>query len=183
MPTSTRKLVGAVVMKCDASGKVDVDEHGDGRVRRWRRSRRTAASVVGLFALAAPRRTASGRQLALSSASSTRSITRRSWASSSSNTCRQDFVRGRRGRSRPLGRQGRVALVKSDKRINKAIDAGDYDELQKAMAQSSDEVSGRCHVLAHGAASWGPRRPELALDKRACLRHGSAPCCIRDRRL
>ena len=33
------------------------------------------------------------------------------------------------------------ALAKADKRINKAIDAGDYDELQKALAQSSDEVS------------------------------------------
>ena len=34
------------------------------------------------------------------------------------------------------------ALVKSDKRINKAIDKGDYDELQKAIAKSQDEVSG-----------------------------------------
>ena len=35
-----------------------------------------------------------------------------------------------------------AALVSSDKRINKAIDSGDYDELQKAFAKSSDEVSG-----------------------------------------
>lgn len=34
------------------------------------------------------------------------------------------------------------ALAKSDKRINKAIDSGDYDELQKAISKSSDEVSG-----------------------------------------
>ena len=34
-----------------------------------------------------------------------------------------------------------AALVNSDKRINKAIDKGDYDELQKAIAQSSDEVT------------------------------------------
>ena len=34
-----------------------------------------------------------------------------------------------------------AALVNSDKRINKAIDKGDYDELQKALAESSDEVS------------------------------------------
>jgi uncharacterized membrane protein len=34
-----------------------------------------------------------------------------------------------------------AALVNSDKRINKAIDKGDYDELQKALAKSSDEVS------------------------------------------
>jgi hypothetical protein len=33
------------------------------------------------------------------------------------------------------------ALVKSDKRINKAIDLGDYDELQKALAKSDAEVS------------------------------------------
>ena len=34
-----------------------------------------------------------------------------------------------------------AALVKSDKRINKAIDKDDYDELQKALAQSSDDVT------------------------------------------
>ena len=33
------------------------------------------------------------------------------------------------------------ALVNSDKRISKAIDANDYDELQKAMATSDAEVS------------------------------------------
>jgi uncharacterized membrane protein len=33
------------------------------------------------------------------------------------------------------------ALVNSDKRINKAIDKGDYDELQKAIAKSDSEVS------------------------------------------
>jgi uncharacterized membrane protein len=33
------------------------------------------------------------------------------------------------------------ALVKSDKRINKAIDSGDYDELQKALAKSDAQVS------------------------------------------
>ncbi len=37
--------------------------------------------------------------------------------------------------------QVEAALVKSDKRLNKAIDAGDYDELQKAMAKSDAEVS------------------------------------------
>ena len=35
-----------------------------------------------------------------------------------------------------------TALVKSDKRINQAIDSGDYDELQKAIVKSQDEVSG-----------------------------------------
>ena len=33
------------------------------------------------------------------------------------------------------------ALNKADKRVNKAIDSGDYEQLQKALAQSSDEVS------------------------------------------
>jgi uncharacterized membrane protein len=32
------------------------------------------------------------------------------------------------------------ALVKADKRVNKAIDADDYDQLQKAIAKSDDEV-------------------------------------------
>ena len=35
----------------------------------------------------------------------------------------------------------RPTMPKSDKRINKAIDAGDYDELQKAMAKSDAEAS------------------------------------------
>ena len=35
-----------------------------------------------------------------------------------------------------------AALANSDKRINQAIDSGDYDELQKAIAKSQDEVSG-----------------------------------------
>ena len=34
-----------------------------------------------------------------------------------------------------------AALVNSDKRINKAIDKDDYDELQKAIAKSDSEVS------------------------------------------
>ena len=34
-----------------------------------------------------------------------------------------------------------AALVNLDKRINRAIDKGDYGELQKAIAQSSAEVS------------------------------------------
>ena len=53
-----------------------------------------------------------------------------------------------------------AALVGSDKRINKAIDSGDYDELQKAFAKSSDEVSGaiteqaqRLERAAHQAGS------------------------------
>ena len=33
------------------------------------------------------------------------------------------------------------ALARSDKRINKAIDSGDYNKLQDAIAKSSDEVS------------------------------------------
>ena len=34
-----------------------------------------------------------------------------------------------------------AALVKADKRINKAIDSDDYDELQKAISKSSQDVS------------------------------------------
>jgi uncharacterized membrane protein len=34
-----------------------------------------------------------------------------------------------------------AALVKSDKRINRAIDKGDYDELEKPIEQPSAEVS------------------------------------------
>jgi len=33
-----------------------------------------------------------------------------------------------------------TALTKADKRVNKAIDADDYDKLQKALSKSSDEI-------------------------------------------
>jgi hypothetical protein len=32
------------------------------------------------------------------------------------------------------------ALGKADKRVNKTIDPGDYDKLQKALDKSSDEI-------------------------------------------
>ena len=32
------------------------------------------------------------------------------------------------------------ALGKASKRVNKAIDSGDYDKLQKALAKSGDEI-------------------------------------------
>ena len=44
------QVVGAVVMNRDASGKVDVDEHGDGRVGGGAVLGGTAGLVVGLFA-------------------------------------------------------------------------------------------------------------------------------------
>ena len=44
------KVVGAVVMTSDASGKVGVDEHGDGHVAGGALLGGTAGLVVGLFA-------------------------------------------------------------------------------------------------------------------------------------
>ena len=54
-----------------------------------------------------------------------------------------------------------AALVNSDKRINKAIDKGDYDELQKAIAQSSGEVS---QAVRRGSAPPRRRLPPLSSD-------------------
>jgi len=135
------EVVAAVVMSRDASGKVDVDEHGDGRVGGGAVLGGTAGLVVGLFAPPLLAATAIGagigavvgklskrheeKELGVEleeylppGSSAVVAVVDDRWA---------DKVEG--------------ALVNSDKRISKAIDANDYDELQKAIAKSDDEVS------------------------------------------
>jgi uncharacterized membrane protein len=136
------QVVGAVVMNRDASGKVDVSEHGDRNVGGGAAVGGTVGLVVGLFAPPLLAATAIGagigagigalkkrheeKQLGVDvdeylppGSSAVVAVVDDRWADKVEN-----------------------ALVKSDKRINKAIDSGDYDELQKAISKSSDEVSG-----------------------------------------
>ena len=136
------KVVGAVVMNRDASGKVEVREHGDERTGTGAVLGGTAGLVVGLFAPPLLAATAVGAGIgaglgALSKrhaekklgveveeylppgSSAVAAIVDDKWA---------DKVER--------------ALAKSGKRINKAIDSGDYEELQKAISKSSGEVSG-----------------------------------------
>ena len=135
------KVVGAVVMDRDASGKVDVREHGDKHVGRGAAVGGGAGLVVGLFAPPLLAATAIGagigagigalkkrheeKQLGVDvdeylppGSSAVVAVVDDQWADKVEN-----------------------ALVKADKRINKAIDKGDYEELQKAISKSSEEVS------------------------------------------
>jgi len=135
------KIVGAVVMNRDASGKVDVDEHGDKNVGHGATVGGGAGLVVGLFAPPLLAATAVGagigagigalkkrheeKQLGVDvdqylppGSSAVVAVVDDKWADKVEN-----------------------ALAKSDKRINKAIDSGDYDELQKALSKSDDDVS------------------------------------------
>jgi uncharacterized membrane protein len=135
------QVVGAVVMTRDASGKIDVKEHGDERVAGGAVLGGTAGLVVGLFAPPLLAATAIGAGIG----AGVGALNKRH-AEKKLGVEVEDYL--------PPGSSAVVAvvddvwadkvekaLVKSDKRINKAIDAGDYDELQKALSQSSDEVS------------------------------------------
>jgi uncharacterized membrane protein len=137
------QVVGAVVMNRDASGKVEVKEHGDENVGHGAKVGGAAGLVVGLFAPPLLAATAIGagigagigalkkrheeKQLGVDvdeylppGSSAVVAVVDDQWADKVEN-----------------------ALVKSDKRINKAIDSGDYEELQKAISKSADEVSGK----------------------------------------
>src|SRR4249919_1806675 len=136
------KVVGAVVMNRDASGKVDVKEHGDERAAGGAVLGGGAGLVVGLFAPPLLAATAIGAGIgAAMGALSKRHAEKKLGVDV------EEYL--------PPGSSAVVAvvddtyadkvenaLVKSDKRINKAIDSGDYYELQAAIAKSQVEVSG-----------------------------------------
>ncbi|HUK96261.1 MAG TPA: DUF1269 domain-containing protein [Gaiellaceae bacterium] len=135
------EVVGAVVMNRDASGKVDVKEHGDERTAGGAVLGGTAGLVVGLFAPPLLAATAVGAGIgALLGYLSKRHAEKKLGVDV------EEYL--------PPGSSAVVAvvddtyadkvenaLVKSDKRINKAIDSGDYEQLQKAISKSSSEVS------------------------------------------
>ena len=149
-------------MNRDASGKVDVDEHGDGRIAGGRGARRDCRAGGRAVRAAAARRDRDRRRH------------RRRHRRTAQAPRREE--NGRRSRAVPAaGILGGVAvvddqyadkveaaLVNSDKRINQAIDSGDYDELQKAIAKSQDD---RCRAQSpvdspeeRPAIRAGPRR-------------------------
>ncbi len=135
------KVIQAVVMSRDASGKVDVKEHGDLHVAGGATLGAGAGLVLGLFAPPLLAATAIGAGIGAvvgklskrheekkmgvdvekylpPGSSAVVAIVDDQWADAVEN-----------------------ALVQSDKRINQAIDSGDYDQLQAALAKSSDEVT------------------------------------------
>jgi uncharacterized membrane protein len=135
------KVVGAVVMNRDADGKVDVKEHGDKHVAGGATLGGVAGLVVGLFAPPLLAATAIGAGIgAVIGALEKRHDEKKLGVDV------EEYL--------PPGSSAVVAvvddkwadkvenaLVKSDKRINKAIDAGDYDALQKAISKSSSDVA------------------------------------------
>jgi uncharacterized membrane protein len=136
------KVVGAVVMNRDASGKVDVEEHGDKNVAGGATVGGTIGLVVGLFAPPLLAATAIGAAIGAGIGA-----LRKRHEEKELGVDVEEYLPP--GSSAVLAvvddqyaDKVENALVKSDKRINKAIDSGDYDELQKAIAKSSDDVSG-----------------------------------------
>ena len=135
------QVVGAVVLNRDASGKVDVAEHGDAHVAGGAVLGGTAGLVIGLFAPPLLAATAVGAGIG-----AVVGKLKKKHEEKQLGVEMEEYL--------PPGSSAVVAivddtyadrveaaLVNSDKRINKAIDKDDYDELQKALAQSSDEVT------------------------------------------
>jgi uncharacterized membrane protein len=134
-------VVGAVVMSRDASGKVDVKEHGDEHVAGGAVLGGTAGLVVGLFAPPLLAATAIGAGVGAGIGALSKRHEEKKLGveldeylppGSSAVVAVVDDV---------YADKVEGALVNSDKRISKAIDSGDYDELQKAISKSGDEVS------------------------------------------
>jgi uncharacterized membrane protein len=136
------QIEGAVVMSRDASGKVSVKEHGDGRTAGGAVVGGTAGLVVGLFAPPLLAATAIGAGIGAGIGALNKRHEEKKLGVDV-----EEYL--------PAGSSAVVAvvddqyadkvenaLVKSDKRINKAIDSGDYQELQKAISKSNAEVSG-----------------------------------------
>jgi uncharacterized membrane protein len=135
------QVVGAVVMNRDASGKVEVNEHGDKHVAGGAALGAVGGLVVGLFAPPLLAATAIGAGIGALLGQLTKRHEEKELGVDV-----EEYL--------PPGSSAVVAvvddkwadkvenaLVKSDKRINKAIDAGDYDALQKAISKSSSEVA------------------------------------------
>jgi uncharacterized membrane protein len=136
------QVVGAVVMNRDANGKVDVQEKDSGaHVAGGAVLGGTAGLVVGLFAPPLLGAMAVGAGIGAVVGKLSKKHEEKQMGveleeylppGSSAVVAVVDDT---------YADKVEAALVNSDKRINKAIDAGDYDELQKAIAQSSGEVS------------------------------------------
>jgi uncharacterized membrane protein len=136
------KVVGAVVMSRDASGKVEVKEHGDERTGTGAVLGGTAGLVVGLFAPPLLAATAIGAGIGAGLGA----LSKRHAEKKLGVEVEEYLPPGSSAVAAVVDDKWadkiEHALAKSDKRINKAIDSGDYEELQKAISKSSGEVSG-----------------------------------------
>ena len=135
------EVVGAVVMSRDASGKVEVSEKGTPQVAGGAVLGGTAGLVVGLFAPPLLAATAIGAGIG----AVVGRLSKRHEEKELGVELEEYLAPGTSAVVVVVddlyADKVENALSKADKRVNKAIDSGDYDELQKALAQSSDEVS------------------------------------------
>lgn len=133
-------IVGAVVMNRDKDGKVRVTEHETGKVSQGAGVGAGAGVVVGLFAPPLLAATAIGAGIG-----AVVGALRKRHDEKALGVDVDEYL--------PPGSSAVVAvvddkwadkvesaLVKADKRISKAIDSGDYDELQRAVEKSETEV-------------------------------------------
>ena len=136
------QVVGAVVLNRDANGKVDVQEDGDSHVASGAVLGGGAGLVLGLFAPPLLAATAVGAGVGAVIGKFNKKHEEKQLGveveeylppGSSAVVAVVDDV---------YADKVEAALVNSDKKINKAIDSGDYDALQKAISESSSEVSG-----------------------------------------
>jgi uncharacterized membrane protein len=130
----------AVVMSRGADGKVDVLEEGDGTVGAGAVLGGGVGLVVGLFAPPLLAATAIGAGIGAVLGHFTKKHEEKELGveldeylppNSSAVVVIID--------NKYLDRVEK-AIGKADKRVNKAIDSGDYDKLQTALAKSSDEI-------------------------------------------
>ena len=135
------EVVGAVVMNRDAAGKVDVEEHGDHIVAGGTTLGAVGGLVVGLFAPPLLAATAIGAGIGAVIGV----LTKKHEEKKLGVDVEEYLPKGSSAVVAVVDDQWadkvQNALVKSDKRINKAIDAGDYEQLQKAISKSTAEVA------------------------------------------
>ena len=158
------QVVGAVVMNRDASGKVDVDEHGDGRTAGGAVLGGTAGLVVGLFAPPLLAATAIGAGIgagigALQQAARGEEARRRRRGVPAAG-----ILGGRGGRRRRVRRQGRGRA----RQVGQADQQGDrLGRLRRAAEGDLEVLRARCRAQSprsspgRGAGTPpAPPRPE-----------------------
>ena len=133
-------IVGAVVMSRDDDGKVEVKEHESGTVGKGAAWGAGAGVVVGLFAPPLLAATAGGAGIGAVIGA----LRKRHEEKAIGVDVDEYLPKGSSAVIAVVDDQwaDRVenALVKSEKRISKAIDSGDYDELQKAIQKSQEDL-------------------------------------------
>ncbi|QIG38425.1 DUF1269 domain-containing protein [Microbacterium sp. 4R-513] len=134
------EIVGAVVLSRDKDGKVEVKEHGDKSVGHGAAWGAGAGVVVGLFAPPLLAATAVGAGIGAILGK----IRKGREEKKLSGDLDEYLAPGTSAVVAVVDDKwaDRVekALARSDKRISRAIDADDYEKLEKALAESADDV-------------------------------------------